>query len=137
MLAYEPDVSNGVILNGMRSLTLNGSISTWSTCLACALTDRAYDYTSANRTSQCQSCFDTFCWAGDDNTTRPNEYEPVLGTVPEFFTKKNLVNGTTTATAATQTTEGAKSGAERVMSVSRGCGWVSVMAVIGGMALLL
>ena len=84
----------------MRSVTLNGSISNWGQCLACAMTDRAFGYTSDNRTSECASCFNTFCWNGvDDQSEPPSEYAPVLGTVPQFL--QNLTSSDTTAKGTT------------------------------------
>ncbi|ODO05799.1 phospholipase B [Cryptococcus amylolentus CBS 6273] len=92
-LAYDNDVAEGVMLNAMRSLTLNNTVETWPTCFACALTDRAFDYTSSNRSSECQSCFDTWCWAGDDNTTDPGTYEPEIGSVPPWLLAQGLSTG--------------------------------------------
>lgn len=102
-LEYAQDLSLEVINNGMRSLTLNGSVPTWPTCLACALSDRAFGYTMANRTTECQNCFDTWCWNGVDNTTTPNEYEPVSGQAPAFLTERGLINGTTATGTTTET----------------------------------
>ncbi len=82
MSAYDNATTEAVMLNGMRALTLNDSVSTWPTCFACALADRSFNYTSSNRSSERQSCFITWCWHGVDNPTTPIEYEPVLGTAP-------------------------------------------------------
>ncbi|WWC92469.1 uncharacterized protein L201_007427 [Kwoniella dendrophila CBS 6074] len=89
-LDYSTAQANEVMFNGMRSLTLNGTVETWPKCLACALTDRSFGYTRENRTSDCQSCFDTWCWAGDDNTSTPNTYDPVIGSVPPWLVEKGL-----------------------------------------------
>ena len=101
MLQYDNATAEAVMLNGMRSLTLNGSVPTWPGCLACALSDRAFNYTSLNRSSECQSCFDTWCWNGSDNTTMPVEYEPVLGIAPSFL---NITGGSSMTTATTNAT---------------------------------
>lgn len=91
----------------MRSLTLNGSVPTWPKCLACALSDRSFSYTSSNRSSECQACFNTWCWNYQDNTTRPNEYEPVIGSVPSFLTANNLIkSGSTSAPSSSSSASG-------------------------------
>lgn len=96
------DVAQGVVLNGMRSMTLNGSVSSWPQCLSCALSDRAFGYTSENRSSECAQCFETWCWNGQDNSAAPSgEYEPTVGSVPSFLTQQNLTTAeNTTATNA-------------------------------------
>ncbi|ODN92070.1 hypothetical protein L198_05742 [Cryptococcus wingfieldii CBS 7118] len=71
-LEYSTDEALEVMLSGMRSLTLNGTVKSWPTCLACALSDRVFEYTSANRSSTCQSCFDTWCWDGTGLIIRPS-----------------------------------------------------------------
>ncbi|TYJ57307.1 hypothetical protein B9479_002040 [Cryptococcus floricola] len=90
-LEYSTDEALEVMLSGMRSLTLNGTVESWPTCLACALSDRAFEYTSANRSSTCQSCFDTWCWDGTDNTTEPATYTPGIGDVPPWLVEQGLV----------------------------------------------
>ena len=86
----------------MRSVTLNGTVESWPQCLSCALSDRAFGYTSQNRSSECAQCFETWCWNGQDNSADPSgEYEPQIGSVPSFLTQNNLTSGqNTTATAA-------------------------------------
>ncbi|WVO16912.1 phospholipase B [Cryptococcus depauperatus] len=103
-LAYENNEATQVMYNGLRSLTLNGTVETWPTCLACALTDRAFSYTSQNRSSTCQSCFDTWCWAGDDNTTNPGTYSPTVGSVPPWLMNKGLSKGVTDAPGSADST---------------------------------
>ncbi|KAL7420921.1 Lysophospholipase 1 [Cryptotrichosporon argae] len=105
MLEYDNATALANMESAMRALTLNGTVATWPTCLACALTDRANGFTAANRTATCQSCFDTWCWAGDDNTTTPSTiYAPTVGTAPSFLTQRNLTSGATTAAGASTTT---------------------------------
>jgi len=87
LFAYDNATSVQMMLNGLRSLTLNNTLPIWPTCLACALTDRANSYTSANRSETCTGCFNLFCWNGEDNTTQPAEYEPTLGVLPPFIAK--------------------------------------------------
>jgi lysophospholipase len=136
-LEYDNATATQIVLNGMRTLTLNGTTSTWPKCLACALTDRAFGYTSANRTSECTDCFNTWCWDGTDNTTTPTTYAPVVGTAPAFLVQKNLTKPTGTAatgTSTSSTTSGSKSAGERRVWSGSGNGvWAgSVMAVAVG-----
>lgn len=94
----------------MRSLTLNGSVPTWPKCLGCALSDRAMGYTSENRSSDCASCFQTWCWNGEDNDAAPSgEYEPTVGSVPSFLSQNNLVSGQDTSATSAITPSGSAS----------------------------
>ncbi|WVW80586.1 hypothetical protein I302_102572 [Kwoniella bestiolae CBS 10118] len=91
-LDYDREEATQTMLNGMRSLTLNGTVPTWPKCLACALTDRSFSYTSKNRTEDCKKCFDNFCWDGkNDDSTPSEEYSPVMG-VPDWLEEKGLVD---------------------------------------------
>ena len=65
-LDYTQEEATRVVLSGMRSLSLNGSVPVWPKCLACALTDNAFGGTKATRVADCQKCFDLFCWDGTD-----------------------------------------------------------------------
>ncbi|WVQ63560.1 uncharacterized protein L199_001713 [Kwoniella botswanensis] len=90
-LDFDLHAAKQTMLNGMRSLTLNSTVPTWPKCLSCALTDRAFAYTSQNRTDECKKCFDDFCWDGTSNDSTPPEYKPVLG-VPDWLENKGLVD---------------------------------------------
>jgi lysophospholipase len=81
-LAYPTNQAVAMVDNGRRTLDLNGTVSE---CLTCALMDRATTVNGTARSSICQSCFDTWCWKGDDNTTTPAPYTPVLGALPSFL----------------------------------------------------
>jgi lysophospholipase len=96
MLEYSTDQAVAIVENGRRTLDLNGTDSTWPTCLTCALMDNAVTENGGQRSAECESCFSRFCWDGTDNTTVSLPYEPVIGTVPAFFT-----NGTTAPTGST------------------------------------
>ncbi|ODN92068.1 phospholipase B [Cryptococcus wingfieldii CBS 7118] len=114
-MSYDNDEALEVMLSGMRSLTLNGSVETWPTCLACALTDRAFAYTSSNRSSTCQTCFDTWCWDGTDDTSEPEEYAPNIGGVPPWLTEKGLSIGVQDAPSSdTSRNSSSESGGFRV-----------------------
>lgn len=82
---FTQDINSTVaqVESTMMSMTLNGTVDAWPTCLACALTDRATG--AANRSESCTKCFSAFCWDGVDNTTVPNSpYTPPIG-VPAFL----------------------------------------------------
>ncbi|GFZ51352.1 Lysophospholipase [Saitozyma sp. JCM 24511] len=137
-LSYDNATAQQVVLNGMRSFTLNGTVETWPKCLACALTDRSFGYTASNRSSECQQCFNTWCWDGTDNTTTPDTYEPVVGIAPSFLVQKNLTNATGTAAGVTATSGAAaatsKSAGDRAALVGSGlwAGVVLLSAALGG-----
>lgn len=127
-----------MVLNGLRSLSLNGTVSSWPKCLACAMADRAY----TTRPADCQACFDTWCWDGTDNTTTPAEYEPVLGTIPRFISQNNLgtagaATGSSNAVASTSSSPVSSASSSRAAAgevLSKGLlGWrsVTVLALVG------
>jgi lysophospholipase len=136
-LSYENATAQQVVLNGMRSFTLNGTVETWPKCLACALTDRSFGCTASNRSSECQQCFNTWCWDGTDNTTTPSTYEPVVGVAPSFLVQKNLTSATGTAAGTTGTSGAAaatsKSASGKAALVGSGLwgGVVLVSAALG------
>jgi lysophospholipase len=123
----------------MRTLALNGTTTTWPKCLACALTDRAFGYTAANRTAECRDGFNTWCWDGMDKTSTPTIYESMVGTAPAFLVQNNLTISTGTANTSVTTSTSHSAGDKRawsdenmwvvgVMEVGAmlGGGWVSV-----------
>lgn len=125
----------------MRSLTLNGTVESWPRCLACALTDRSFAYTSENRTAECQSCFNTWCWNGQDDDSEPATYEPIVGSIPEFLTANNLASGASDAPAPSQTSQAAAESGSPSSSPNSGLkvelvgGWsvgVAIAGILGG-----
>ncbi|WVQ86181.1 hypothetical protein IAT38_008349 [Cryptococcus sp. DSM 104549] len=119
-LSYDTDEALAVLNNGLRSLTLNGTVSTWPTCFACALSDRAFGYTAENRTAECQSCFDTWCWAGDDNTTEPALYAPEIGSVPPWLLEKGLSSGAAAAPGSANSSDTSSTGTAQETSGAEG-----------------
>jgi lysophospholipase len=121
----------------MRSLTLNNSVSNWPTCLACAFTDRAFDYTSSNRSAECQECFNTWCWNGEDDQSQPSgEYEPVMGTKPSFLVSSNLTSGDNSPVNAAQPnapTNAAQTSDTGAATPNYGAGMIGVGALAVGM----
>ena len=136
-LAYERDEAHGVVNSGMRALTLNGTVESWPRCLACALSDRSFSYTAENRTSECQECFNTWCWNGQDDDSEPTgSYEPAVGSTPSFLTANNLVSGSGAAPAATSEAS-ASASSEASNAGSRGVlvgGWSMAIGAVGVLA---
>lgn len=124
-------------MNGMRSFTLNGSVSDWPTCLGCALSDRAMGYTSQNRSDTCAKCFQTWCWNGEDNNAAPSgEYEPVVGSLPSFISNNNLSTGSnTSATTNTAPSQSSSTGAAGHVTGTVGKGGLASVA-LGAVAML-
>ncbi|BEJ13563.1 hypothetical protein CspHIS471_0307370 [Cutaneotrichosporon sp. HIS471] len=97
-LQYDTPSALSQMENAMRSVTLNGTVSEWPKCLACAMSDRAFGYTAANRTQECQACFNTWCWDGTDvATTVEGDYEPLMGVTPTWLAQKGLSNNVQTS----------------------------------------
>lgn len=114
-LAYGNDKASSQMLNSMRSVTLNGTVPTWPKCFACAINDKAYGYTSQNRSDECAQCFSTWCWNGIDNTTEPSyNYTPVAGITPEWLSANNLSSDVRTTPIETQS----KSSADQLGAVT-------------------
>ena len=83
---------------------LQGFLGTLPKCLACALSNRSFGYTAANRSSDCQACFKTWWWDGTDNTTDPANYAPDIGSTPSWLVQKDLVGGGTGNTVGSSMT---------------------------------
>jgi len=133
-LAYTNDEAHGVVNSGMRSLTLNGTVDNWPKCLACALSDRSFSYTTENRTSECQECFATWCWNGVDDDSDPSgTYEPAVGSVPQFLTTNNLATSASDAPVGSSSAAAESSQAENGASKLVG-GWSMVVGAVGVLA---
>jgi lysophospholipase len=97
-LQYDTPTALKQMENAMRSVTLNGTVPEWPKCLACAMSDRAFGYTAANRSQECQECFNTWCWDGQDmDQAVEGEYEPLMGVTPKWLAEKGLSNNVQTA----------------------------------------
>lgn len=122
----------------MRSLTLNGSVPTWPKCLGCALSDRAMGYTSENRSAECASCFETWCWNGEDDQSDPaGEYEPLVGSVPSFLTQNNLTTaGDTAATKAVTPPSESSTPATSSGAAVKGVSLMSPSVTMGGVVVV-
>ncbi|KAK8850671.1 hypothetical protein IAR55_004591 [Kwoniella newhampshirensis] len=97
---------------------INGGYNTRPTFFGCNDTTTpliiyvpSYPWSYAANTST--SCFDTWCWAGDDNTTTPNTYEPVINSVPPWLIARNLTTGAANAPGVNTTASTSSSGADR------------------------
>jgi lysophospholipase len=81
--------------------------------------DRAATEGGAARSSVCQSCFDTWCWNGQDNTTeRTQEYEPVLGQLPRFISNLTGMTGTEEQPFQSRNAAGFRSGSVSAVGVA-------------------
>lgn len=113
-LQYDTPSALKQMENAMRSFTLNNTVPEWPKCLACAMSDRAFGYTAANRSAECAQCFSTWCWDGVDVSTQPaGDYEPLMGVTPTWLAEKGLSNnvqtsGVSQASATAMVTNAAK-----------------------------
>nr|ODN90127.1 hypothetical protein L203_02050 [Cryptococcus depauperatus CBS 7841] len=95
-LEYSLVEAQKMMLNGLRSTTLNSTTPIWSTCLSCALTDRAFGYTAENRTDICSECFKLFCWKRELHVVRSESldedgtYSPTMG-IPSWLIENQIV----------------------------------------------
>lgn len=124
-----------MVNNGMRTLTLNGTVESWPRCLACALTDRSFAYTADNRTDECQACFNTWCWNGQDDDSEPPTYEPTVGTVPQWLTDNNLASQSSGSDAPAQTSDASEASETPNSGVKVGSmtgGMVGVVVAVTG-----
>lgn len=129
-LAYPNASAVAQLESTQMSMTLNGTVAAWPTCLACAFTDRANYTTASNRSADCTKCFDAFCWDGTTNDTTPAAYNVSVG-VPEFIKNLNLTLGGSSSDSFTTTSKSA--------AVGRQTGKLAVAAgvVAAGLALVM
>lgn len=132
MLQYSTEQAVAIVDNGRRTLDLNGTDPMWPTCLTCAFMDNAVMENGGTRSAECESCFSRYCWDGTDNTTVSFAYEPVIGTVPAFFT-----NGTTAPTGSPSSpapaSSNAASGATSGSTMTASASMLSAVAVVAAM----
>ncbi|TIA88364.1 hypothetical protein E3P99_02658 [Wallemia hederae] len=91
-LEYSAEEYSGMIANGEASTALNGLVSDgeWKRCLACALVDRARERNNVDRSPECQTCFNDWCWNGQQvDASNTPEYEPEINSVPQFVQDKS------------------------------------------------
>lgn len=62
-----------IYLNSFNLVTQgNGTIdSDWATCIGCAAIDRSVARVGMQRSAQCESCLQKYCWDGTYNNTKP------------------------------------------------------------------
>lgn len=85
-LSYDEDELGGMIENGYETTTQNnGTIdSEWRACLGCAIILREQQRRGEEPTSQCQKCFDHYCWDGStvsDTSNGPSRRDGKNNTV--------------------------------------------------------
>ena len=63
----------------------NGTLdSEWPICLGCAVIDRSLARMGTERTKQCQTCFDRYCWDGTEDDAVPGVVDLSLALYPEY-----------------------------------------------------
>ena len=79
-LSYNNSQRDAIIINGYDVATMaNGTTdSSWPMCVGCAILSRSLHRTRTAVPKACTKCFDTFCWNGSLNSTKPAPYEPAL-----------------------------------------------------------
>lgn len=79
---FDPDYNttqrNAIIQNGYDVATMgNGTIdSEWGVCLGCAVLSRSWYKTNTTVPEACRNCFNRYCWDGEVNSTRPENFNP-------------------------------------------------------------
>ncbi|KAF8314068.1 hypothetical protein DL93DRAFT_2080560 [Clavulina sp. PMI_390] len=69
--------------DNLTSIDPANNVPLFPTCLACALVSRAERRAGIEQTSDCQSCFNAYCWNGVSNSTTPStDYDPSIPGVP-------------------------------------------------------
>lgn len=76
--SYENIERDAIILNGYDVATMANATQdeNWPACVGCAILQRSMERTNTEIPEICRTCFDTYCWDGSVNSTRPNEFEP-------------------------------------------------------------
>ena len=90
-----------------------------------------------NRTDECQACFNTWCWNGQDDDSEPATYEPTVGSVPQWLVANNLASASSSeapaqSSQANTETSQSPSSAGKVELMG---GWtvaVALISVFGG-----
>ncbi|KAL1304081.1 hypothetical protein AAFC00_000516 [Neodothiora populina] len=77
-LEYEDAERNFIINNGWDVATQGNSTidPMWPTCVGCAILSRSLNRTNTPVPDVCTQCFNTYCWDGTINSTRPADYSP-------------------------------------------------------------
>lgn len=82
--AFDYAQFNEIFVNSFDQLTQgNGTLdSEWTTCLGCAVVDRSLDKVGMQRTAQCETCLQKYCWDGTYDERTPGVLDPSLATNP-------------------------------------------------------
>ncbi|GAA5980887.1 hypothetical protein JCM10908_003902 [Rhodotorula pacifica] len=59
------NAAHAYTLRGFPNSTSSQQDEQWPLCLKCAVVERARERAGLNRTSECSSCFDRYCWSQD------------------------------------------------------------------------
>jgi lysophospholipase len=87
-MQYNSTQRDAMILNGYDIATLSNGTrdSKWSTCVGCAILSRSFERTNTTVPDVCNTCFTTYCWNGEVNSTTPAAYEPSVNSTPTTAT---------------------------------------------------
>lgn len=109
-LSYDKKEVAGMIENGYSTSTqFNGTVDPdWPVCLGCALLQREATRRNQSLGSDCDQCFQKYCWNGktDDNA------EKALKFAPQIYANGPNVSSNASIGQATSTSKPKKNGAE-------------------------
>ncbi|TIA94717.1 hypothetical protein E3P94_04109, partial [Wallemia ichthyophaga] len=91
-LEYDWEEASTLMKNAEASTSLNGLVKDgeWKRCLACGLVDRARERNGIDRSEECQTCFNDWCWNGEQvDTSDVSKYEPEIPSVPQFVQERS------------------------------------------------
>lgn len=130
MLEYATDQAVAIVDNGRRTLDANGTDSSLPRCITCAMMDNAVMENGGSRSAECEACFSRFCWDGVDNTTESFKYEPVIGTIPAFFTNGSTAPASPAASPVSSGSAAASSGATSGSTMTASASTLSLAAAL-------
>ncbi len=77
-LDYNETQRNAIIQNGYDVATVGNFTldSEWGVCVGCAILSRSMYKTGQATPQACEQCFERYCWNGEVNSTKPDNYNP-------------------------------------------------------------
>lgn len=78
--SYDTKVRNAIVQNGYEGATMGNATTDpkWPICVGCAILSRSLERTKTPIPDACTQCFQTYCWDGTTNSTKPGLYEPAF-----------------------------------------------------------
>ena len=87
-LSYKPEEQQSMVQNSMDVATMGGQMQDWPQCFACASLMRPLQRSKAQIPSECQKCYQKYCWDGQFDDQPPKaQYKPPMGP-PPFVTSQ-------------------------------------------------